>query len=262
MEINLRDDIDVALDPNAVEHYDKNVRKPNVASEPGVQPKPSLNGVENLDFGYSSMKVHVEKSKQVLAKANNECAVCSRPMIHGENMLVVCGHNNCEAVSHLHCLSKHFLITGANGNDSMIPAEGSCPSCKKQAKWHMLIKELTLRIRGEKELAKLFKERRPKKAGGEAEVEAADEEFMTIEELEEDESDDFKVIQEFEAKVVEKVLKDNLFDNVTRKPSTAKDASKSKARVRNVTSPTRKRGRPRKQSQADETGWDNAEILE
>jgi structure-specific endonuclease subunit SLX1 len=264
MDLNLREHIDVTLDPNAFDHYDKATQKIDSVVELGSQQQ-LLNGVENLDFGYSSMKAHVEKSKLLLAREGNKCSVCAEDLRNGESMLLTCAHDGCEAVSHLHCLSQHFLSTAtatatAGWNSAMLPVEGSCQSCKKKTKWQTLVKELTLRTRGSKELAVLFRKPRAKKAANGANTEAAGNEFMTIEEIEENESEGFRDLEEFEAEVIKEALEDNLPDTAGQswpakeRPKSRRTAAGSRMLNERINSPMRKRGSRQKESVADRTG--------
>jgi structure-specific endonuclease subunit SLX1 len=271
MDSSLRDGIHIKLDANAVDHYDKVAQssKPTALTELEAQQKLLLNGVENLDFGYSSMKAHVEKSRTVLARADNTCAVCAKHTGNSENILLVCAHNHCEAVTHLHCLSKHFIQASSSGTEGpMLPIEGSCPSCKKQTQWQTLVKELTLRARGEKDLEKLFKKPRAKKNAKSTNGEPILDEFKTIEEIEEDESDDFRELEEFEASVIQEALEANIPEVAAKDPNTKKKATSRKtttgSRRANPTMspPGRRRGRPRKDSVSSVTGWSDAEVLD
>ncbi|KAL1999159.1 hypothetical protein VTN02DRAFT_4954 [Thermoascus thermophilus] len=42
----------------------------------------------------------------------------------------------------------------------MVPVDGRCPACNKTVQWPVLMKELSLRTRGEKEIQALFKKRK------------------------------------------------------------------------------------------------------
>ena len=203
METSLPRAFQVVLDEHAIEHHEKKGSKPDALDKPDVNQRLPLNGVEKLDFGYMAMKEYVEKSRQSLAAGGKKCAVCSSYIRMDDDLLLVCEHNNCSAVSHLGCLSKHFTRMPIAPNQPMIPVSGSCPSCKKSSRWQTLVKELSLRTRGEKELTKIFKKPRVRKAGVEASTMAPEEEVMTTEELEESEDEEFIDLENFEAKVLE-----------------------------------------------------------
>ncbi|KAJ9629409.1 Slx4p interacting protein [Taxawa tesnikishii (nom. ined.)] len=54
-----------------------------------------------------------------------------------------------------------------NHGDAIVPTSGRCPDCKETLLWSDLVRDLSLRIRGEKEVAKLFKIRKPRSKKGE-----------------------------------------------------------------------------------------------
>lgn len=58
--------------------------------------------------------------------------------------------------SHVTCLATKFIKDeGAGG--AVTPISGRCPGCKSELQWIDLIKELSLRVRGEKEVAQIMK---------------------------------------------------------------------------------------------------------
>lgn len=121
-------------------------------------------GLESLDVVYGGMKSHVEKSMFLLAEGEGtNCAVCTEHVDQNSSMIVVCPLDDCRAASHITCLSSRFLaldkITGA-----VIPTEGPCPACKETIQWVDLVKELTLRTRGAKEVGRLMKKPRGQKS--------------------------------------------------------------------------------------------------
>jgi structure-specific endonuclease subunit SLX1 len=80
---------------------------------------------------------------------------------------------SCHTVSHLACLSQKFLAE-ANGQDALVPIDGTCPGCRSSLKWATMMKELSLRTNGEDELKILFKARRKRKSDNTAESDTAD----------------------------------------------------------------------------------------
>ena len=76
--------------------------------------------------------------------------------------MLVCPKAECFATTHVACLARKFL-SGQEGNP-VIPISGPCTRCTAKLQWADLVKELSLRTRGNKEMAVLLKERRVRKA--------------------------------------------------------------------------------------------------
>ena len=109
------------------------------------------------------MKAYVEKSLFLLAEGEaTKCAVCTKELGTQVTTAVVCPNEGCRTASHMTCLAKKYL--GENGSDRpLIPTSGSCPGCNAAFKWIDLVKEMSLRIRGEKEVAQLMRKPREQK---------------------------------------------------------------------------------------------------
>ncbi|KAL1593854.1 Slx4p interacting protein [Paraconiothyrium brasiliense] len=73
----------------------------------------------------------------------------------------------------LHCLSNWFLAEEGR-QDALIPVEGTCPTCHTPLQWSTLMKELSLRTRGQKEVEAMFKPKRKTKTGSTSESEATE----------------------------------------------------------------------------------------
>lgn len=159
-------------------------------------------GIHAIDVGYNSMKLHLEKSRAVFDNGTSAlCGVCEKYIRPSTALLLVCPINDCQSTFHLTCLSRKFLADGGDG-DAVIPLEGKCPGCRTRLEWSTLTKELSLRIRGHKEVAALFKERKPKKEkqtnAGEATVSYVSHVNMTEEDhdtgFDDDDIDDLRSI--------------------------------------------------------------------
>jgi structure-specific endonuclease subunit SLX1 len=124
-------------------------------------------GIERLIIDYSSVKDHVEKGKAVFDfEREGKCAVCKEDLEHEGGIYTICPNHSCEAVSHLTCLSQHFLDLESSGleqTQSLVPIQGTCPCCVTEIRWVDVVKELTLRMRGQKEVEKLLKVPRARK---------------------------------------------------------------------------------------------------
>ena len=122
-------------------------------------------GIHALDVTYLPMKSTLEKSRALLLSQTHACTVCQQVLAPVDSMVLVCHAEGCNSVSHMKCLSKHFL-EAEEQSVSLLPTHGNCPTCKTPLRWTDLVRDLSLRIRGEKESAALFKERRSRKKAG------------------------------------------------------------------------------------------------
>ena len=124
-----------------------------------------IGGLESLDVVYGRLKGHVEKSMFMLAESEGtKCAVCTEHVDQNTGMVVVCPVDDCRAASHMTCLSSRLLALDKH-TDAVIPTAGPCPACQKTVQWVDLVKELSLRTRGSKEIGRLMKKpkgRKPK----------------------------------------------------------------------------------------------------
>ena len=118
------------------------------------------NGIDALDVGYNGMKSHLEKTQKALEDVEwRSCTVCHQGLPSGGAMALVCPTKGCSALSHLECLASTFLAADKN-EDAMVPTSGNCPGCSAKLQWVDLVKELSLRMRGEKEIEAVFRKRR------------------------------------------------------------------------------------------------------
>ncbi|KAF2205612.1 structure-specific endonuclease subunit SLX1, partial [Delitschia confertaspora ATCC 74209] len=119
--------------------------------------------IRNISVAYEDCKGHVEKAGFLIDSGRTLwCAVCREKIQQASDLFLVCPLQGCQAVSHLTCLSREFLKE-ENNHDALIPIEGTCPGCRTKLPWVTLMKELSLRVRGEKEIEALFKPKRRKK---------------------------------------------------------------------------------------------------
>jgi structure-specific endonuclease subunit SLX1 len=157
-------------------------------SSPRSKKRKATHGIRALGIDYTSQKPHVEKAKNIVDfEQEGSCAVCHSDLEHDPGIYAICPTPDCEAVSHMVCLSKHFL---EGEEDSLLPIKGTCPNCKTELRWVDIAKELSLRLRGQKEVEKLLKGKRVPKTKAtlsQATVELSDEdedEDLDIEETE------------------------------------------------------------------------------
>ena len=119
-------------------------------------------GIGGLDVGYTPLKSHLEKSQFILASDEpTNCSVCATPLNLENERVLVCSQQECNSTSHLSCLSNRFLRE--EQSDALLPSAGTCPACHGRLRWADLIKEMSLRDRGHREVVQLFKKKRQKK---------------------------------------------------------------------------------------------------
>ena len=114
-------------------------------------------GVEGIDVGYNKLATHLEKSLSVLAPGQKiSCAVCDQSIDSKPALVLICPEQECRASSHLNCLAQHFLQEEAV-ESLVLPISGRCPRCRSMLRWMDLVKELSLRLCGEVQVARLMK---------------------------------------------------------------------------------------------------------
>jgi len=118
-------------------------------------------GIAALDIDFTQNKEHVMKAKELFDfEQEGSCAICTKDLEHDGGIYATCPSSGCESVTHLTCLSKHFL---QNAEGLLVPINGTCPSCETELRWVDVVKELTLRMRDQKEVNKLLKVKRVRK---------------------------------------------------------------------------------------------------
>ncbi|KAJ5179307.1 hypothetical protein N7492_002517 [Penicillium capsulatum] len=126
---------------------------------------PAVGDINKLAVDYAPLEDYLEKSMFILEDAEDiRCAICTGRVAPHTEQVVVCSQAPCRAASHLLCLSATFL--DAEGDpSSLVPKRGMCPTCKKTVQWPTMMRELTLRNRGDKDARALLakKERRERK---------------------------------------------------------------------------------------------------
>jgi structure-specific endonuclease subunit SLX1 len=162
-------------------------KKAPTATDP-TAPDAEVKGIHALNVTHAPLKPHIEKSQALLASSQN-CTLCSSPLPLSGASTLTCPSSSCTSKTHLTCLATHFLNTEkrknpSNATPSLLPTVGSCPICHTPLQWRDLVQELSLRMRGSKELEALFKQPKPRKNRKNATAGAA-----AVEE-EEDEDDD------------------------------------------------------------------------
>ncbi|EAQ86404.1 hypothetical protein CHGG_07657 [Chaetomium globosum CBS 148.51] len=130
-----------------------------VAAAEGEDEAPAPWGIHALPLDYEPMKEYVAKGQEIFEfERQGRCVVCREEMKSGEGLHAVCTHEGCDGVGHISCWSRSFLKNNDTG--SILPVQGQCPMCKEEVDWADMMKELTLRLRGQKEVDKLLKRKR------------------------------------------------------------------------------------------------------
>ena len=152
-------------------------------------------GVGALDIGYGNHKAHVAKGRELVEfEREGKCTLCKHDLKHNAGIYAICPNTECESVTHLTCLGKHFV----EDSDSVVPIKGNCPSCNTELRWVDIVKEVTLRVRGQKEVEKLLKVRRARKGvtSSQAAMETYDDE-LSEEEIQQDIEEELQFWHEF-----------------------------------------------------------------
>jgi len=129
-----------------------------------VKASEKLSGVGSLEIGYRAFKCNLLKSITLLESEQSvECAICHETMKPDRDLILVCSDESCHMTAHLSCLSNHF-VSVENKLDVVLPIDGICPKCKAKLCWVDLLRDLTLRIRGQAEVKLLMKPPRETKS--------------------------------------------------------------------------------------------------
>lgn len=233
-----------------------------------------LRGIEAIDVGYGSCKSHLEKSQSLLeADTPVACRVCMETIQAEGSPSVVCPERDCEMVSHLICLSQAFLAQGRKA-DALVPTEGNCPGCQAELSWSVLVRDLSLRMRGQKEIDALFKTPRQRKtkvttSNGEMAVlvveqtarDAQESESATDDDDSEDEAPQFIVPRSLGMVG----LSDGEDDWVYRQDDYTEEVASTAGAEREATMITRLEPFPERNSSTrviEDSDWDDAEILD
>ncbi|MCJ1310715.1 Slx4p interacting protein [Agyrium rufum] len=113
-------------------------------------------GVDGVDPTYDALTALCLKRSDLLARdQSHTCSVCTEE-IEKPALALICPSQACYMISHMQCLSRHFLAN--EGNElAILPLAGQCPSCKSELQWVDLVREMSLNLRGQKEVDTLIK---------------------------------------------------------------------------------------------------------
>jgi structure-specific endonuclease subunit SLX1 len=141
-------------------------QQPSVGEAGTTQSQSS--GIHALPLDYSPMKSYAEKARSIFSfEREGHCVVCKEELLEGKGLYAVCSNDGCESVGHLQCWSRH-LLKESKEEGAILPMGGPCPKCDGHVHWGQMMRELSLRERGRKEVDKLLRKkrapRRPKPA--------------------------------------------------------------------------------------------------
>ncbi|KAL8760472.1 MAG: hypothetical protein Q9184_003352 [Pyrenodesmia sp. 2 TL-2023] len=114
-------------------------------------------GIESIDVSYTRFKAHIEKSMLLRdEEGTKSCTVCSIHLSPQSSTVVTCPSEGCRAMSHLACLAEENSRNRPLA-EVILPMEIRCTECHGVHAWVDLMREWSIRMRGEKDLAQLMK---------------------------------------------------------------------------------------------------------
>ncbi|KAK6064266.1 Structure-specific endonuclease subunit SLX1 [Seiridium cupressi] len=120
-------------------------------------------GIHALPLDYAPLRDYVSKTNSIFTfEREGNCVVCDQAMLPNEGFYAACYNDGCEGVGHVTCWSEHFL--GKEQAEHIIPVSGHCPKCDGNLVWGDMMKEMTLRMRDQKQVEKLLKKSRKREA--------------------------------------------------------------------------------------------------
>lgn len=245
----IREDIQVVLDVKKVEDVGAEVSSGQKRRR--KEDDYGKGGIEGLDDTYSSFRGVLEKSHFLIADGEApDCAVCQSRLALDRDLVTVCMSTDCNALSHVSCLSKHFLQT--SDKNALLPDKGHCPSCNTLLSWQDLMTEMTLRLRAPKAVQKLLQ---GKKRGAGC-VQDVGEETEDEAEVDAIEAGDGLTAEDIAERGEDRAQDVDSEDDTASVKTSASELSPLKKPA--------KRGRPKKKppSVIEESDWEGAEIIE
>ncbi|KAL4759448.1 uncharacterized protein BDW70DRAFT_139659 [Aspergillus foveolatus] len=126
---------------NIFSQYDHSLRVGSVR-EIGVDYTPILDYLEKATFLLDDMR-------------GSYCKICKAQYIDNDSA-VVCPNADCTSTTHLLCLSRTFL-DATKDPERLVPLTGKCPTCAQTVQWPLMMKELSIRLRGGRMLHNMLK---------------------------------------------------------------------------------------------------------
>ncbi|MCJ1294643.1 Slx4p interacting protein [Xylographa carneopallida] len=238
------------------------------ACERSIVEGPCQGGIESLDSSYAPYKTHLAKSLFILADGELvHCVVCGHGIRTPDAMGLVCPNDECRAASHVTCLASKFLRGEANRN--LLPVRGNCPSCNLQLQWSRLVTELSLRLRGSKEIVQLQRKACKRKIN-EASVKTAHGLCSTVDDDAENDIDDVDQQDTDEELSIGDVVDEPLIDEAQNHPLSDMDDTRSvhsaisdNSQFSDLRSPAKSNvPESRLNTVIEDSDWDAAEVLD
>ncbi|KAL2269668.1 hypothetical protein VTJ83DRAFT_1852 [Remersonia thermophila] len=140
--------------------------------EGGAEAAAPRSGIHALPLDYEPMREYVAKGQEIFEfERQGRCVVCREELPSageaaataaegggGGRLQAVCPNPECDGVGHLACWGRHLLESGGEPEE-IVPVRGRCPKCKGEVVWVDMMKEMTLRVRGRKEVEKLLRKK-------------------------------------------------------------------------------------------------------
>jgi structure-specific endonuclease subunit SLX1 len=172
---NIRSGIKVYLDPPQTDSNDLEITSGQQSAKRRKIDLLGKGGVEGVDPTYARFQDVLEKSRLFLDEVVFQSSgVCAQRLDMQADLYTICPHSTCRELSHVTCLSQKF--TEGDGEASFLPQHGKCPSCYGPLEWSELMRDVSLRARGKKEVRKLLSKKRKTKAATAAEIMETDSE--------------------------------------------------------------------------------------
>jgi structure-specific endonuclease subunit SLX1 len=219
----------------------------------------------HLPIDYNEQKSYVEKAKDIVDfEREGSCKVCNQELEHDGGLYIICPTIGCETVTHMACLSKHFMKE--QKEDELVPISGNCPGCNSELIWVDIVKELSLRMRGEKEVQNLLKVKRVRK-GKAGELLQITNESSDIEQgsgNEADTNDDVDMMKDFALQSIGAPSGDSWHIISDSEASDAESIASSSSCSENPTLAATRRSKPAPALRkiVEDSDWDEAEILD
>lgn len=131
------------------------------SGEDEEEPEGPTWGIHALPLDYTPLAPYLEKGQNVTTfEREGNCVVCLQHLEHDKGLFAICPNGECEGTGHVDCWSRHLLHQQREDGCAVLPVDGCCPKCSGPVKWVDMMRELTLRTRGQKEVEKVLKRHR------------------------------------------------------------------------------------------------------